>query len=194
MCFLEKRIESDFLTRTLSQTPRASFEAQNTWLHYQTVIFHHPPRWGVREARSRVYSAQLTVSIWCYCFGGELIAKYTVRLDPVRPPLGVFRSIISWLLRLCMLYLCLSSRAPIYSCPRGTVLTYRVLFLCSFSSYIPFLLPPGFSTVNHQPNEDSCILSVAFGHFILFYTVKLNSGFIYYFGALEVFKEPLLHW
>lgn len=34
----KKKIESDFLTQVLSQTPRASFEAGDSWLHYQTMM------------------------------------------------------------------------------------------------------------------------------------------------------------
>lgn len=132
--FKKKKIESGFLTQVLSQTPRASFEAGYSWLHYQTVMSPHPPRQDLKGAMSRVYSTQLTRSIWSYCFGGRADCK-------VRRVANSRALAFSWLLRLCMLSLCLSLRASISNCPWGTLISFlspsaapwlTTLSFCSF--------------------------------------------------------------
>lgn len=74
------------------------------------------PRQDLREARSRVYSTQLTRSIWSYCFGGHADCNVCRVAES-------WALAVSWLLRLWTLSLCLSLRALISNCPWGTLIT-----------------------------------------------------------------------
>lgn len=83
----KKKIESDFLTQVLSQTPRASFEARDTWLHYWSVMSPHPPSgksWGGpgHESTAPSWLKHLELLLW----GDALIAKYAVWPNPKRSP------------------------------------------------------------------------------------------------------------
>ncbi len=133
----KKKIESDFLTQVLSQTPRASFEARDTWLHYRSVMSPHPPSgrsWGGpgHESTAPSWLKHLELLLW----GDALIAESQTLA-------------VSWLRRLCTLSLCLSLRASISNCPWGTIIT---LLSPSVAPLLPALLLCSFSSAfNHQP-------------------------------------------
>lgn len=84
--FSRKKIESDFLTQVLSQTPRASFEAGDSWLHYQTVMSPPPPGriWG-RPGHESTAPSWLEAS-GATALGDTLIAKYAMWPNPERLP------------------------------------------------------------------------------------------------------------